>query len=449
MDRCKGVSNSRVQKKSAGPMGNEFFPLGAKTTREDNKKIASCKGNTMVSDRKREATSAVSNVNKKAKIMRFEESSGFTIHETWDQFAIDCETTDLIIAIKENIEQFDDNFLRLICGSVKQLMEPYTRNKIDYVLYYGLFYLAKLRPNIFRRDVLSQALLYILRRDVNIKLKQSSNSQAIASNLLTKAFNDRNNWPEHLIRIYIEDAINERVWADNDFCMPYIRNICYVFNTKIPPNNAIQLETTVFGGSVGPQHRETQLSLEDDSGDGSSNTIESIGFSIDTDAPFLFFNRFSDMESAVEKMVVDAIKEQLNKRQQTDWYTRNFLKFLCSTAGLAEVRYLCITRLELWIHNGKLVKYAQQLLYYICYNIKENHIKDHEVLAILVKIRLKTKPSLNFFMFCIKEMITQQPNVLRLILKLVVQNELSNTRNPNNMGMLGKLNYYIAPALFW
>lgn len=439
MDRCKGVSNSRVQKKSAGPMGNEFFPLGAKTTREDNKKIASCKGNTMVSDRKREATSAVSNVNKKAKIMRFEESSGFTIHETWDQFAIDCETTDLIIAIKENIEQFDDNFLRLICGSVKQLMEPYTRNKIDYVLYYGLFYLAKLRPNIFRRDVLSQALLYILRRDVNIKLKQSSNSQAIASNLLTKAFNDRNNWPEHLIRIYIEDAINERVWADNDFCMPYIRNICYVFNTKIPPNNAIQLETTVFGGSVGPQHRETQLSLEDDSGDGSSNTIESIGFSIDTDAPFLFFNRFSDMESAVEKMVVDAIKEQLNKRQQTDWYTRNFLKFLCSTAGLAEVRYLCITRLELWIHNGKLVKYAQQLLYYICYNIKENHIKDHEVLAILVKIRLKTKPSLNFFMFCIKEMITQQPNVLRLILKLVVQNELSNTRNPNNMGMLATM----------
>ncbi|XP_067629113.1 integrator complex subunit 1 isoform X2 [Eurosta solidaginis] len=138
-------------------------------------------------------------------------------------------------------------------------------------------------------------------------------------------------------------------------------------------------------------------------------------------------------------MVIDAIKEQLNKRQQTDWYTRNFLKFLCSTAGLSEVRYLCITRLELWIHNGKLVKYAQQLLYYICFNIKENNFKDQEVLTILVKIRLKTKPSLNFFMLCIKDMITQHPNVLRLILKLVVQNELSNTRNPNNMGMLATM----------
>ncbi|XP_069965163.1 integrator complex subunit 1 isoform X6 [Bactrocera oleae] len=435
MDRCKGVNISRGQKKSSGPMGNEFFALGAKSSREDTKKISSCKGNTMASDRKREATSAVSNASKKAKMIRFEESSGFTIHESWDQFAIECETTNLINAIKENLDQFDDNFLRIICGLIKQLMEPYTRNKADYVLYYSLFYLAKLKPHIFRKDILSSALLYILRRDVNIKIKQSSNSQAIASNLLTKGFYDRNNWPEHLIRIYIEDAINERTWADNDFCMPYIKNICFVFNTKIPPNNAMQLETPAFGGSVG-QHREMQLCLEDDSGDGSSNTIESIGFGIDTDTPYLIFNRFSDIENAVEKMVVDAIKEQLNKRQQTDWYTRNFLKFLCSTAGLGEVRYLCITRLELWIHNGKLVKYAQQLLYYICYNIKENHTKDHEVLAILVKIRLKTKPSLNFFMFCIKEMITQQPNVLRLILKLVVQNELSNTRNPNNMGML-------------
>ncbi|XP_049307137.1 integrator complex subunit 1 isoform X1 [Bactrocera dorsalis] len=439
MDRGKGVNNARGQKKSSGPMGNEFFALGAKSSREDTKKISSCKGNNMVSDRKREAPSTVSNASKKAKLMRFEESSGFTIHESWDQFAIECETTNLINAIKDNIDQFDDNFLRIVCGSVKQLMEPYTRNKIDYVLYYSLFYLAKLKPNFFRKDILSSALLYILRRDVNIKIKQSSNSQAIASNLLTKAFYDRNNWPEYLIRIYIEDAINERIWADNDFCMPYIKNICYIFNTKIPPNNAMQLETPAFGGSVGQQHREMQLCLEDDSGDGSSNTIDSMGFGIDTDAPFLIANRFSDIENTVEKMVVDAIKEQLNKRQQTDWYTRNFLKFLCSTAGLGEVRYLCITRLELWIHNGKLVKYAQQLLYYICYNIKDNHIKDHEVLAILVKIRLKTKPSLNFFMFCIKEMIIQQPKVLRLILKLVVQNELSNTRNPNNMGMLATM----------
>ncbi|XP_054737283.1 integrator complex subunit 1 isoform X1 [Anastrepha obliqua] len=438
MDRGKNIINARGQKKVAGPMGNEFFALGAKGNREDAKKIVSCKGNPIISDRKREATSSISNTNKKPKLLRLEENFGFTIHGSWDQFAIDCETTDLITVIKEISEQFDDNVLRVICGSVKHLMEPYTRMKFDYVLYLGLLYLAKLRPNIFSEEILSSALVYILRRDVNVKLKQSSNSHAIASNLLTKAYYDRTNWPEHFMRIYIEDAINERTWSDNDFCMPYIKNVCFVFKTNIPPPNALHIETPGFGASAGQQHRDMLLCLEDDSGDGSSN-IESIGFGIDTDSPFLICNRFADIENTVEKIVIDAIKEQLNKRQQTDWYTRNFLKFLCSTAGLIEVRYLCITRLELWIHNGKLVKYAQQLLHYICYNIKENNFKDQEVLAILVKIRLKTKPSLNFFLLCIKEMISQQPNVLRLILKLVVQNELSNTRNPNNMGMLATM----------
>lgn len=415
-------------------MGNEFFPLGAKGSRDDSKKIT-CKGSSAIPDRKREANISISNSNKKQKMSHTEEISGFTIHGSWDQFAIDCEPTELIYSIKEFSDQFNDSFMRIICGSIKHFMEPYTRLKFDHVLYLGLLYLAKIKPNIFSQDIVSSALMYILRRDVNLKFKQSSNSHAIASNLLTKAYYEKNNWPEIFMQIYVEDAINERTWADNDFCMPYIKNICFVFNTNIPPAN---VENLLFGVSTGQQHRDALLCLEDDSGDGSSNTIESIGFGVDTDSPFLTLNRFADIENIVEKMVIDAIKEQLNKRQQTDWYTRNFLKFLCSTAGVTEVRYLCITRLELWIHNGKLVKYAQQLLYYICFNVKETNIKDQEVLAILVKIRLKTKPTLNFFMICIKEMITQHPNVLKLILKLVVQNELSNTRNPNNMGMLGK-----------
>ncbi len=37
------------------------------------------------------------------------------------------------------------------------------------------------------------------------------------------------------------------------------------------------------------------------------------------------------------------------------------------------------------------------------------------------------------------ELINLQPNVLYLTLKFVVQNELSNARNPNNMGILAAI----------
>uniref|UniRef100_A0A1B0AFK2 C2H2-type domain-containing protein n=1 Tax=Glossina pallidipes TaxID=7398 RepID=A0A1B0AFK2_GLOPL len=66
--------------------------------------------------------------------------------------------------------------------------------------------------------------------------------------------------------------------------------------------------------------------------------------------------------------VCDAIKELLNKGQQQECHTRNFLKFLCKTSTLVEVRYSRISPLELWIHNGKLVKFAQELLSYTCFN---------------------------------------------------------------------------------
>lgn len=100
---------------------------------------------------------------------------------------------------------------------------------------------------------------------------------------------------------------------------------------------------------------------------------------------------------------------------------------------------MAVQRLETWLHNGKLMKPAQELLTYICYNVTGQMARDHEVLSNLVKIRLKTKPMINIFMGCLKEMINLQPTILYTVLKYVVQNELSNARNPNNMGMLASM----------
>jgi integrator complex subunit 1 len=57
-------------------------------------------------------------------------------------------------------------------------------------------------------------------------------------------------------------------------------------------------------------------------------------------------------------------------------------------------------------------------------------------------MRLKTKPLINIYMNCLKDLINLQPNILQLMLKSVVQQELMilyNARNPNNMGILATI----------
>lgn len=255
-----------------------------------------------------------------------------------------------------------------------------------------------------------------------------------ACNLLARGHFDKKQWPEIFMKIYIEDAINERIWVDNEECSVFVENIISSFGTKIPPKSMLQPELTAL-----TPNKDSSSNLDDESLD-SVPSGESVKTGVDpSNNDNVTQSRYSHCVPAIEKIVVDAIKEQLNRRQGPDATTRNFLKFLSSSMGIQEVRALCVTRMELWIHNSKLGKSAQELLMYLCYNISASDPKDKEVLSNLVKIRLKTKPLINVFMTCFKEMINLQPEILSTLLKYVVQNELSNTRNPNNMGMLGNM----------
>lgn len=153
-------------------------------------------------------------------------------------------------------------------------------------------------------------------------------------------------------------------------------------------------------------------------------------------------SKFFHIQETVERLVTDTVKDQFNRRQTSDFLTKNLLKFASSACGIPEVRSLVITRLELWIHNAKLIKPAQELLEYICYNLSATQPKDQEVLSQLLKMRLKTKPLINIYMNCLKDLISLQPNILHMMLKSVVQQELLilyNARNPNNMGILATI----------
>lgn len=476
MDRNKASSSRSGKSKIGAPHhGSEIFALGSKSassssSREDVKsKVMSSTASSKsvsASDRKREATTSLSGgVPKKPKLPNLSGVSssssstssgtsllGHTSHssahsgrisdstvaslsqqEYWEQIAQECDPSELAQSVLAAIDRQDSNqVVALLCGGIKTLA---ARNKSESMLSLSLLYLAKLRPSLFCNEVVTTALLSILRRDSQHAFKGRNNPTAhiLAANLLARGYHNKTQWPEKFIRYYIDDAINERVWCDYDDCSAFVENVCTAFGTKMPPKSMLQPEINVLGSSV-PLSRETtdEDSSEAISGTSNAESFRSVG---DNQTICSVQPRFEHIQANVEKLVVDTVKEQLNRRQAPDCSTRNFLRFLSTVSGISEVRALAVTRLELWIHNGKLMKPAQELLTYICYNVTSHLPRDLEVMSNLVKVRLKTKALINIYMNCIREMINLQPEILLPLLKNVVQNELSNARNPNNMGM--------------
>jgi integrator complex subunit 1 len=65
---------------------------------------------------------------------------------------------------------------------------------------------------------------------------------------------------------------------------------------------------------------------------------------------------------------------------------------------VAQVRTLAASRLELWLQNPKLNRPAQDLLLAVCANCATHGARDVEVIAHLVKVRLKTKALVQFYL---------------------------------------------------
>ena len=57
--------------------------------------------------------------------------------------------------------------------------------------------------------------------------------------------------------------------------------------------------------------------------------------------------RYTDRRGLIEQIVMEAVKEHLNRRQGTDNITRNFIKFLTSVCGLIEVKIYCTKKMNL------------------------------------------------------------------------------------------------------
>lgn len=219
--------------------------------------------------------------------------------------------------------------------------------------------------------------------------------------------------------------MSERVWVDQVECKTFVNNIVTAFNTKAIPGN-INLLLPEIGpmGSIACSESPITVAPEDDEdGAGGIQT---------TDIPTI--PRYSKSSESIDQIIIDI---QLNRRQTPESVTRNYLKLLSSACGLVEIRFSAAPRLELWLQNPKLMKPAQELLLTICVNCTTHSPKDIQVIAYLAKIRLKTKALINFYLTCIRELINAHPDNLSTILKHTIYNELSTSRNPNNMAMIG------------
>lgn len=219
------------------------------------------------------------------------------------------------------------------------------------------------------------------------------------------------------------------MWVDNEECKGFVDNILTAFNTRIPPKSVLQPELSVMT----PRDCNSPSNIVEDE-DSSTSLIQIAG---DKDkAEFPIFPRYTNCLDAVENIVLEIVKEQLNRKQNDA--TRNFLKLLCSTCGFVEIRNIVLQHIDKWLPNPKLMRPAQELLSYVCYNCTSHTQRDVEAIGQLVKmnVKLKTKALINVYLNGVKELIGLHPENLTTIFKITIYNELSNSRNPNNMPMI-------------
>uniref|UniRef100_A0A2K6R810 Integrator complex subunit 1 n=1 Tax=Rhinopithecus roxellana TaxID=61622 RepID=A0A2K6R810_RHIRO len=332
------------------------------------------------------------------------------------------------------LEGNDDRIEGVLCGAVKQL--KVTRAKPDSTLYLSLMYLAKIKPNIFATEGVIEALCSLLRRDASINFKAKGNSlvSVLACNLLMAAYEEDENWPEIFVKVYIEDSLGERIWVDSPHCKTFVDNIQTAFNTRMPPRSVLlQGETGRGAGDLGAgSSPHPSLTEEEDS----QTELLIAEEKLSPEQEGQLMPRYEELAESVEEYVLDMLRDQLNRRQPIDNVSRNLLRLLTSTCGYKEVRLLAVQKLEMWLQNPKLTRPAQDLLMSVCMNCNTHGSEDMDVISHLIKIRLKPKVLLNHFMLCIRELLSAHKDNLGSTIKLVIFNELSSARNPNNMQVL-------------
>lgn len=348
--------------------------------------------------------------------------------DQWDAIAVEVDPTDFLSRVLKAEDVGDDDKVEsLMCGAAKTLKN--TRPKPDPMLYLTLMFLAKTRPRIYDSEVVIEAFCSLLKRDVTVNFKTKGNNltSVLACNLLLAAFQDSVSWPEQFVKVFVEDSLGDRVWVDHDECKNFVDNVLTAFNTRLPPKSMLAPDL-MFKPDACPS--PPTPAVDDD------DSLSSLHLDLkENPENIVVVPRFAGAQANIEHYILEVIQEQLTRRQPMD-ISKNLLRLLVCACGISEVRSQVAHRLETWLQNPKLTRPAQDLLLTVCMNCNQHNKHDVEVIGYLIRIRLKTKPVVNHFMQCVKELLGQHADNLSTVLKHCIYNELSNSRNPNNMQLL-------------
>lgn len=460
MDRGKAGQGKRPNKaKSSLPPG-DLFALGSKPTKSGESSFQKSSSSSSIvekklsslGERKRESTSLLTTSGgvKKPKILA--PGQTFTplgrpaeqytekrlspvppVSHAFEDAAIEVDTPNLLseILAAEDSNDFD-RLEGLLCGAVKYLHS--NRSKPDQVMYLSLMHLAKSKPSIYNSELVIEAFCTLLKRDMSLNFKSKGNSivSVLACNVLMKAYSEEDNWPDDFVKVYIEDALGERVWVDRSDCKGFVDNIVTAFNTNLPKGGLSTFEVKTEPGSASPvvsigEDEDSKMEVDSDKSCSSTPELQTV----------TVYPRYPYQIDNIETLVLEIIHEQLVKRQLMDASSKSLIKLMTATCGYGEVRQIASQKLELWLQNPKLARASQELLMSVCMNCSQHDAGDMEVIAMLIKMRMKTKPLINHYLACIRELLGQHTDNLRMVLTHTIYNELSTNRNPNNMALIG------------
>lgn len=386
----------------------------------------------------------------------------------YDESAIDCPPAEFYDAVMAAYDGNDDEKIeRLLCGAVRYLKN--NRAKPDNQIALCLIYFAKAYPGMFTTDNVTAAFSSLLKRDPSASFKAKGNPivMVLACNVMYIAFAAEEQWPDIFLKVFLEDSMGERIWVDRADCRCFTENVITAYGTKLPPRSMMTQDavtpivagapaaTSLVSASTSPSSTPRAASgFPDDEpmelGSTASHLAVASGSGImpersdsaDELSEPAVLPRYAYQQDATERQATEFVNEQLGKRQPVDTSSRQLLKTIATMCGVVDVRLAAVQRLEMWLQNPKLSRPAQDLLLFICFNCGQRsggmgEPKELEVATQLLKLRLKNKQLLTHYLICLRELMNQNDHNLHTVVALTLYNELSNSRNSNNMAVLG------------
>ncbi|CAG9536499.1 unnamed protein product [Cercopithifilaria johnstoni] len=298
---------------------------------------------------------------------------------------------------------------RLICAAIREIIDHRKETGSwaeEPIICSALMLFVKMNASFLSQH---EELIEVLCSLLSANFPTSSPGSAMAPLLLCKVLMGMADWNWRLVENFIDDSLYERQWADRPSVDGLVVNIMTAFGTRIPHESMYAACDLTY-----PERYRT---------------VDAINR----------FEKVTDKEQKIDTFVMQ-LRDIYERKGESA--PRNLLKTMCVCSGNGTVRLLAARKMDSWLLNGKLQRYAMELLLWIASNIGRSELteEDSETLSALLKLRaLKSKQINILFNVALKEILSNDKEMIYAVAKLLLSNEFSANRFPYNMTMIHSL----------